>query len=111
MNLSDEQKLYIVGPKDFGNVKLISYLNKTDDEKINLKYFPDSKILNLNNKLSSIKKDIIYIDFFKSICPQNYCPKFDNKANLISYDGGHLTPSGSEYIYHKLKQQLKLKSD
>ena len=108
MKLSDNQKIFVVGPKDFGNIKIKNYLNKSLLEKQSFTHKIDKITNKINEKLSKNSSNYRYINIIKSICENNICPKFTDEGNLISYDGGHLTPEGAKYIFIKLKDKLTI---
>ncbi len=111
MDLSSQQKLFIVGPKDFGEIKIKKFLNKTKNEKRMFKFNLEKDILKINDNLSKNTENYEFINLIENICERNLCPKFTEKGDLISYDGGHLTPEGAKFIYEKIKDKLEFNYD
>ncbi len=99
MNLRAEQSLVVLGAKDFGRVSVRNYLKLSDDELRVLSNKVDPKPLATNQLLRDSLGDKVFVDQQRLICGEGAsCRLFTDDAQLISYDGGHLTPAGAKYV-------------
>jgi hypothetical protein len=89
----------VVGAKDFGRVSVRNYLKLSDDELRALSNKVDPKPLATNQLLRDSLGDKVFVDQQRLICGEGAsCRLFTDDAQLISYDGGHLTPAGAKYV-------------
>jgi len=99
LNLTDKQKIYVVGRKNFGQIKIRKLLKKPKEKLLAIR----NDINNKQENIVSIMEDLIdkdvYVDFQNTICQsKNKCPIFTDEVKLISFDGGHLTKHGAKYV-------------
>lgn len=99
MNLRADQPLVVVGAKDFGKVSIRNYLKLSADELRALSNKVDPKPLEANQILRDSLGDKVFVDQQRLICGEGAtCRLFTDDLELISYDGGHLTPAGAKYV-------------
>ena len=106
LELSNNQKIYVVGPKHFGKININKYIGTTLE--VRLKLFNNLKkhTKDVNNLLKSKSKNYDFINLVEKICSNNQCKIFDKQGQLISHDGNHLTASGAKYISSQIKLNL-----
>lgn len=104
LSLRPEQKLIIIGRKNFGKINIRRYLKMDQQQRAALKNNVDEVQVEINQIMNSnIKQSqqITYIDLHTTLCGAknaDSCPIFTPKGELISFDGGHLTKAGAEYL-------------
>lgn len=99
LKLRPDQQLVVVGAKDFGKVSLRNYLKLSDTELRELRNKVDPKPLAANQLLRASLGDAVFIDQQRLICGEGEtCRLFTDELELMSYDGGHLTPAGAKYV-------------
>ncbi len=104
--LSDQQQLLIVGRKSLGKVNIRKFLRMSEEQRIAHKNKVDSEQVSLNQLMQKTLTDHKWIDVHKDVCKSSTaeeCPVFTPSGELISFDGGHLTPAGAKYYGEKLK--------
>lgn len=103
--LKPEQKLVVIGRKSFGKVSIKRYLRMPAKKLLTLRNKPDGVQQKINTLMKNTLSDDIFIDIQQLICgSQLSCPLFTEDLALISFDGGHLTKAGAEYIGQQLFQ-------
>ncbi|MBO0613920.1 SGNH hydrolase domain-containing protein [Thiothrix fructosivorans] len=103
MNLRADQSLVVVGAKDFGKVSIRNYLKLSDDELRAFSNKVDPKPLATNQLLRDSLGTAVFVDQQRLICGEGAsCRLFTDELELISYDGGHLTPAGAKYVGKRL---------
>lgn len=100
LELRDNQKLVVVGRKSFGRISLRHYLRMSDAQRKNVRNPINQQFLNDNRSLSQRLPAAMFVDQYALICGagQNTCPVFTPDAELISFDGGHLTKAGAQFV-------------
>lgn len=95
-----DAKLLVWGVKGLGKIDIRSLMNLTFDERLELRrrISPD-----INMFMKGIISPDIFINTQALICGDDYaCPLFNEEAELISYDGSHLTKAGAKLLGRKL---------
>ncbi|WP_368647870.1 acyltransferase family protein [Castellaniella ginsengisoli] len=99
MNLRSDQHLFVVGPKSFGEVDIHRLLALGKDSRAALRNKINSEVFRANAILKRGLPGEVFVDQVEIICgPDGLCPQVTGHDGLISYDGGHLTQEGAEYI-------------
>lgn len=100
----------IFGTKDFGEINLKALIKLSDVQKIALRQNVNLGYQNINELMKSKLPITIYVDSQKIICGSaNVCQLFDDRANLLSFDGWHLTRAGAVYFGLKLSNNEQFK--
>jgi len=103
------QKLFVVGRKDFGKVNLRQYLRLSENELKQLRNPVKSQQHEINRTMQQSLPSGVFVNTQGLICkPENSCPLFTPQARLISFDGGHLTKPGAQYVGRVLLQNAPL---
>ena len=111
LHLSPQQKLFVVGRKSFGKVDIRSYLRQSEQTLRNLRNPVDAQQQKINDLMKSTLPAQTFIDIQKLICDSSSrCRVFSSDLKLISFDGGHLTPTGARYLGQQLFQHSQLKN-
>ena len=99
-NLTKDQKLLVLGAKNFGQISLPSYKNKSFAYRTGLFQQPDEEFLYINAIMKQTLHKSIFIDALNMICtyPNMTCPIFTRNGKIITYDGWHLTKHGARYV-------------
>lgn len=109
LELKPSQAVKVVGRKSFGKVNVRSYLRQTDEELLTLRNPVDEQQTVVNNTLSTQVGTNNFIDIHRIVCGAgDTCPLFTPDLELISFDGGHLTPAGARYVGGLLFNNLPL---
>jgi peptidoglycan/LPS O-acetylase OafA/YrhL len=98
------KKIIVFGVKDFGQVSIMNLLQIPFEQRIRIAQSPsiEKKIVNTYMKHSIPTEK--YIDLMGLLCVENdSCALFDENANILSHDGGHLTKAGAKYLGLKLE--------
>jgi hypothetical protein len=100
LNLTKEQQIFVIGPKHFGNVNPMLYVNKTKKFRIKQYQYPKPEVIQINELLEKTLEKSIYVNMQKMICTgfNQTCPLFTPDGKLISHDGAHLTKYGARYV-------------
>lgn len=98
LELRPEQRLVVIGAKDFGRLSLRNYLGMSDEELLALRNKPDPVPAAINRLLRDTLGDEVFVDPQRLLCGDGMCRLFTDELKLISYDGGHLTPDGARYV-------------
>ncbi len=99
MKLRADQQLIVIGAKDFGKISIRNYLKLSGDERLALRNKVDPKPLASNQWLRDTLGAAVFIDQQRLICGEgDSCRLFTDTGELLSYDGGHLTPAGAKYV-------------
>ncbi|WP_445354538.1 acyltransferase family protein [Microbulbifer sp. EKSA008] len=94
--LKEQQKIFVVGTKWFPKPKL-EYYSRLDN-RLERTFQPPESVKNINSILKKKSSELLFIDQMSVLCSDGVCPEFATEESLISYDGGHLTPSGAQKI-------------
>lgn len=99
LKIKAPQKLFIIGRKNFGKLKLRSYLKRSKHELIQLRNPTLGAQREINQTMRQSLTKGIFVDIQALICKsENDCPLFTPQARLISFDGGHLTQPGARHV-------------
>ncbi len=99
LNLSAQQKLFVIGRKSFGKVAIRKYLRMPEDKLRNLRNKVDGKQTAINHLMQTTLDSDVFVNVQKLVCGDSEsCPVFTNDMKLISFDGGHLTKDGARYM-------------
>lgn len=108
-NLRDDQRLIVVGRKDFGNISPLHYLGKTDRERAWIENDISSGISAVNDILRRNLPKTTFLDLQNALCQsRDRCRIFTEHGELISFDGEHFTPEGARYAGQIVLPQLGL---
>ena len=112
LGLRDDQKLVVVGRKSCGRISLRHYLRMSGDKRASLKNTINTKFLSANNRLRSHLPAENFVDQYALICGagQSACPVFTPEGKLISFDGGHLTKAGAQFVGERIFASAALSS-
>lgn len=111
LRLKPHQKVFVLGSKNFGKVKIRRYIHMSNNELRDLKNEIGDAPREVNEILrkSLGGKRVIFIDQLKLVCGEGEtCPVFTDSLKLISYDGRHLTKLGARYVGKILFQRTSL---
>lgn len=110
--LSSQQKLLIIGRKNFGKISIRHYLRLPEEKLRNLRNQVDAHQNKINGIMSKTLDKSQFVDIHGLICGtlSTSCPVFTDDLKLISFDGDHLTRSGAQYIGKILFQTPLLKN-
>lgn len=98
LELRPEQRVLVLGAKDFGRLSLRHYLKLTDEALLALRNQPDAGVTLVNQLLRERLGDAVFIDPQSLLCGAEGCRLFTDDVQLITYDGGHLTPAGAKHV-------------
>jgi hypothetical protein len=100
LNITKEQQIFVIGPKHFGHVKPMLYVNKTKKFRIKQYQYPVNEVIQVNQLFEKTIDKSIFVNVEKMICTgfNHTCPLFTPQGKLISYDGLHLTKYGAIYV-------------
>ncbi len=99
LQLKPEQKLFIIGRKSFGKIKIRKYLRMSDQQLRNLQNTVDGEQVAINQIMQKRLDKSQYIDFQQAVCGAiDKCRVFTSDLKLISFDGGHLTKDGAAFV-------------
>ena len=104
LQLRDDQKLIVLGRKSFGRISLRHYLRMSDEKRKAIRNPINQQFLNDNRLLRQTLPADTFVDQYALICGegQSDCPVFTPDAELISFDGGHLTKAGARYVGERI---------
>ena len=99
LEIKPTQTVKILGRKSFGKINVRSYVRQTDEELLKLSNPVDEQQTAVNKTLSAQVGGNNFIDIHRIVCGAgDTCPLFTPDLELISFDGGHLTPAGARYV-------------
>ncbi len=100
LNLTKQQQIFLIGPKHFGKVNPMLYINKTKQFRIKQFQYPSKQFIQINQLLEKTIDKSIFVNVQKMICTglNQTCPLFTPDGKLISHDGLHLTKYGAHYV-------------
>ncbi len=110
MKLARQKKLVVIGVKSFGKVTIRKYLRMPEDKLRRLRNEIDANQDEINEIMRKSLSAGIFVNTHQLICgTSSTCPVFTNNLKLISFDGGHLTKDGAQYIGKVLFQSSILR--
>lgn len=99
LGIKPEQAVKVVGRKSFGKINVRSYLRQSDEELLKLRNPVDEQQATANTILRDQVGTANFVDIHRITCGDaDTCPLFTPDLELISFDGGHLTPAGARYV-------------
>jgi hypothetical protein len=100
LNLTKQQEIFVIGPKHFGKVNPMLYVNKSKSFRIKQYQYPKTEVIAVNQLLEKTLDKSIYVNMQKLICTgfNQTCPLFTPDGKLISHDGAHMTKYGARYV-------------
>ena len=100
LNLTDQQRLIIVGTKHFPLGDRMLYVNKTKEFRAAQYGHPLQAAVDINNQMTQIFNSSMFVNVMKMVCTghNNTCPVFTEEGKLISYDEYHLTRHGTIHV-------------
>ena len=111
LKLRKDQKLYIIGRKNFGKINIRKLVRKSKEALLSINNAVDSRQVKITNIMEGNVDKSVYVDFQNIICKQkDKCPIFTKNVKLISFDGGHLTRDGAKYLGDRLFSESILKN-
>jgi hypothetical protein len=87
----------VFGSKNFGKVNLNELLLLSEQSRISYRANVDAEAREVNEKLKKLISHDIFLNVQGMLCGNdiNTCSAFNNKGELLSFDGGHLTKFGA----------------
>ncbi len=100
LNLTQQQQIFVIGPKHLGKVNPMLYVNKSLKFRLKQYQYPKSEVIQVNQLLEKTIDKSIFVNMQKMICTgfNQTCPLFTPDGKLISHDGAHLTKYGARYV-------------
>lgn len=94
----------VFGTKSFGNVRVKPLLSMAPAERLKFDSPAEEHILEINARLRTALPHGTFVDLQDLMCSPDpaSCGLFTPDGDLISYDGGHLTRDGAEFLGSKL---------
>lgn len=109
IKLREDQKLFVIGPKEFGFYSASALLQLGDDGRMSARHHVSSELLRVNQTLRSVLPAEVFVDQIALVCGEHQqCPIVTEQDDLISYDGKHLTAAGATYVGRLLFAQSVL---
>lgn len=110
LNLTQSQRLLVIGAKNFGTVNYRWYANKTLEYRLQLWNPPEERYVKVNAILKQAFKPSVYVDVISMTClgHNGTCLAFTRDGKLITYDGQHVTKYGSRYVGNIIFKQFPL---
>lgn len=100
LDLRPNQKLVVIGRKEFGKIAVRKYLAMPEAElhTVANKVSPSTRAINEIIR-QGVGSNGVFVDQHRLICGTGpACRLFTDDLQLISYDGGHLTKAGAKYV-------------
>ncbi|CAF2145123.1 unnamed protein product [Rotaria magnacalcarata] len=100
LNLTKQQQVFIIGAKDFGDVRPMLYVNKSTQYRLKQRQSPKPHVVKVNRLLEQTIDKSMFVNTLKMVCIgyDEICHLFTPDGKLISYDGIHLTRYGARHI-------------
>ena len=109
LQIKEPQKLLIVGRKNFGKLNLRKYLRLSEKELRQLRNPVYGLQREIDQTMQQKLPEGMFVHTQALICKsESDCPLFTPQTKLISFDGGHLTPQGAQYVGRVLLQNPPL---
>jgi hypothetical protein len=97
--IKPQQKLVVVGTKSFGRISIRKYLRMSDKTLLTLRNEIDGNQNEINEIMKENINPNVFVNTHQLICGSGTtCPLFTKELKLITFDGGHLTKAGANYI-------------
>lgn len=99
------------GRKDFPHFDLHKYLDLTSEQRAKNSEPLSGEVIAFNAELGGLAKNYNFIDVQKLACGGDVtaCKVFDASGDLKTYDGGHLTRFGAEFLGDQLSREIDLR--
>lgn len=111
MDLNSQQKIIVIGKKSYGRITINDYLSMQDSQLKQLRNRVNTGQMEINQTLKETLGIDVFVDQHEMICGKTEtCPLFTDKMELISFDGGHLTKEGAQYVGRILFENPILKN-
>lgn len=89
----------VFGTKDFGEINVRKLLSIPLNERLKSIGQASNESIFVNEHLRKNLSERQFINIYKILCPRgDGCQLFNSNDQLISYDGGHLTPYGAKEL-------------
>jgi len=99
MKIRPQQKLVVIGGKNFGRISIRKYLRMSDDTLRTLRNEVDKNQQEVNDIMKKNLTGQLFVNTHQLVCGStSTCPVFTEELKLISFDGGHLTKEGASYL-------------
>lgn len=100
LNLTQSQKVFVLGVKNFGTVNLTLYMNKSFEYRIQQFQQPEDDAMIVNTIMKQTLNRSIFVNIMSMTCTHynGTCPVFTTHGKLISYDGAHTTKHGARFV-------------
>ena len=100
LNLTQSQKLLVIGVKNFGRINRTAYINKSSEYRIQQFQHPEEDAVKVNTIMKQTLNKSIFVDVLSMTCTfyNGTCPVFTPHGKLISFDGLHLLKYGARYV-------------
>jgi len=99
LHLRAEQRVFVVGPKNFGKIDIKKFLAIAPESRPALRQSPQQLTLDLNRQLLATLPRGVFVNLLEASCgTEARCPLFTRNGELISFDGFHLTPAGARWM-------------
>lgn len=100
----------VFGTKNFGKVRVRVFLDMSQDERLKYQGSPDAEVLEVNRRLKAALRPELFIDVHGLLCGPEpaRCKLFTPEGALITYDGGHLTRRGAEFLGTRLAASRRM---
>lgn len=94
------EKFLVFGTKGVGSINLRSIMEQSQVTSLEeVRQRPRSDKVETNERMREAEYRAVFVDLFEYLCEPNYsCPIVTIDGALISFDGGHLTPSGARLL-------------
>ncbi|CAF1603745.1 unnamed protein product, partial [Rotaria magnacalcarata] len=100
LNLTEQQQMFVIGPKNFGKVNPALYVNKSIEYRLKQYQNSPTEVVKINQLLEKTIDKSIFVNIQKMVCKgrNETCSLFTRDGKLISHDGLHLTKYGARHI-------------
>ena len=99
LHLIDDQKVYVIGRKNFGKIKLRKLMRKSKKKLLAIQNPVDGRQESIVSIMEKVIPKDSYVDFQNTVCgSKDKCAIFTPDAKLVTFDGGHLTKHGAKYL-------------
>jgi len=104
LQLGQQQKLVIVGPKHVGFINIRELLKLPEHARLDVTQSAGS-VVRATEKLvrQTVQPPAIFLSMQDAVCGESeQCKLFTPDGSLISFDGSHLTPAGARFAGERL---------